>query len=63
MEDFGVGEGGGREMGLICPVSDYDVFLSPLSDFKKAIEEAGLSEKVVYLDRKDEYRFTVKEGK
>jgi hypothetical protein len=41
--------------------SDYDVFLSPLSDFKKAVEEAGLSDKVVFLDRKDEYRFKVKE--
>ncbi|KAI9823649.1 MAG: hypothetical protein M1819_001162, partial [Sarea resinae] len=38
---------------------DYDVFLSPLSDFKKAVEEAGLGEKIVYLDRKDEYRFQV----
>ena len=41
--------------------SDYDVFLSPLSDFKKAMEEAGLGDKVVYLDRKDAYRFRVKE--
>lgn len=40
---------------------DYDVFLSPLSDFKKAMEEAGLGDKVVYLDRKDAYRFKVKE--
>lgn len=38
---------------------DYDVFLSPLSDFKKAVDEAGLSDKVVYLDRKDEYKFKV----
>ncbi|KAI9668232.1 MAG: hypothetical protein M1821_001052 [Bathelium mastoideum] len=38
---------------------DYDAFLSPLSDFKKAVEEAGLSEKVVYLDRKDQYSFRV----
>ncbi|EFE43486.1 hypothetical protein TRV_01748 [Trichophyton verrucosum HKI 0517] len=38
-------------------ISDYDVFLSPLSDFKKAVEEAGLSSKVVYLDRKDQYKF------
>ncbi|KAL1304775.1 hypothetical protein AAFC00_003710 [Neodothiora populina] len=38
---------------------DYDVFLSPLSDFKKAVEDAGLSQKVVYLDRKDQYKFTV----
>ncbi len=42
--------------------SDYDLFLSPLSDFKKAMEEAGLGAKVVYLDRGDAYRFRVKEG-
>lgn len=41
---------------------DYDVFLSPLEDFKKAIAEAGLDEKVVYLDRGDEYKFCVEEG-
>lgn len=34
--------------------------LSPLSDFKKAVEEAGLSDKVVYLDRSDQYKFSVK---
>jgi len=39
---------------------DYENFRSPLEDFKKAVEETGLSEKVVYLDRKDEYRFSVK---
>ena len=39
---------------------DYDVFLSPLSDFKKEMEDAGLSDKVVFLDRKDAYRFEVK---
>jgi hypothetical protein len=42
---------------------DYDVFLSPLEDFKKAVEEAGLSDKVVYLDRKDKYEFEVKGGR
>lgn len=42
------------------PGSDYDVMLSPLSDFKKAMEEAGLNQKVVYLDRKDQYTFNVK---
>ncbi|KAL8825719.1 MAG: hypothetical protein Q9170_007684 [Blastenia crenularia] len=48
---------------LTIPIhyDDYDVFLSPLEDFKKKMEEAGLSDKVVYLDRKDKYRFTVKE--
>ncbi|MCJ1482310.1 hypothetical protein MMC06_002474 [Schaereria dolodes] len=47
---------------LTIPIhyDDYDVFLSPLSDFKKAMEEAGLSNKVVYLDRKDQYKFKVK---
>jgi L-ascorbate metabolism protein UlaG (beta-lactamase superfamily) len=41
---------------------DYDVFMSPLSDFKKAVIEAGLSDKVVYLDRKDQYEFNVRHG-
>lgn len=41
---------------------DYDVFLSPLDDFKKEVEKAGLHAKVVYLDRKDQYKFAVKQG-
>jgi L-ascorbate metabolism protein UlaG (beta-lactamase superfamily) len=41
---------------------DYNVFLSPLEDFKKEIETAGLQQKVVYLDRGEEYRFVVREG-
>jgi L-ascorbate metabolism protein UlaG (beta-lactamase superfamily) len=41
---------------------DYDVFMSPLSDFKKAVIEAGLSDKVVYLDRKDQFEFNVRHG-
>lgn len=40
--------------------SDYDVFLSPLEDFKKEIEQAGLQDKVIYLDRGEEFRFQVK---
>ncbi|QDS67516.1 hypothetical protein FKW77_001735 [Venturia effusa] len=40
---------------------DYEAFLSPLSDFKKAVDDAGLAEKVVYLDRKDAYKFHVTE--
>ena len=39
---------------------DYDVFLSPLDDFKKAVSSAGWDDKVVYLDRADEYKFSVK---
>ncbi|KAL9470819.1 hypothetical protein ACSS6W_008760 [Trichoderma asperelloides] len=38
---------------------DYDVFLSPLTEFMKEIEQAGLQDRVVYLDRGDQYRFTV----
>jgi len=38
---------------------DYEAFLSPLSDFEKAVEEAGLVERVIYLDRKDAYKFRV----
>ncbi|KAL1588512.1 hypothetical protein WHR41_02838 [Cladosporium halotolerans] len=46
---------------LTIPIhyDDYDVFLSPLEDFKKAVESAGWGEKVVYLDRGDQYRFNV----
>ena len=49
---------------LTIPIhyDDYDVFLSPLSDFKKAVDEAGLSDKVVYLDRKDQFKFNVRQG-
>lgn len=44
-------------MVVLC--SDYDILTSSLADFKQAVEAAGLSEKVVYLDRKDMYRFKV----
>jgi L-ascorbate metabolism protein UlaG (beta-lactamase superfamily) len=47
--------------GVTIPVhyDDYDVFLSPLEDFRKAVESVGWSDKVVYLDRGDQYRFNV----
>jgi L-ascorbate metabolism protein UlaG (beta-lactamase superfamily) len=63
------GEQGVQLMQLIHPdvtvpihFDDYDVFCSPLDDFKKEVNAAGLGDKVVYLDRGDEYRFTVREG-
>jgi L-ascorbate metabolism protein UlaG (beta-lactamase superfamily) len=37
--------------------NDYDVFKSPLEDFQRAAEEAGLSEKIVYLSHGDTYNF------
>jgi len=39
--------------------SDYDVFVSPLSEFKDEMKKAGLEEKVVYLDRGDAFHFKV----
>lgn len=48
------------DMTIPVHYDDYDVFLSPLSDFKKAMDDAGLSDKVVYLDRKDQYKFNVR---
>lgn len=39
---------------------DYDVFMSPLEDFKREVEAAGFGDRVVYLNRGDEYRFKVK---
>ncbi|KAL7781772.1 Metallo-hydrolase/oxidoreductase [Trichoderma afarasin] len=41
---------------------DYDIFLSPLSDFKNEVEQEGLRERVVYLERGDQYRFTVQDS-
>jgi len=36
---------------------DYDAFLSPLEDFKKLVEKEGWSDRVVYLERSESYRF------
>ena len=46
---------------LTVPIhyDDYDLFLSPLSDFKTEMSKAGLDDKVVYLDRGDEFAFQV----
>lgn len=38
---------------------DYEVFASPLEDFQRQVEQAGLKEKVVYLERSDMFRFRV----
>ena len=36
--------------------------LSPLEDFKAEVEKAGLQEKIVYLDRGEEFRFEVRQS-
>ena len=51
----------GPDMTIPIHFDDYDVFLSPLEDFKKAMADAGLDKKVTYLDRGDDYKFSVKE--
>ena len=42
---------------LICSFDDYDVFKSPLKDFKEAAEKSGWSDKIVYLERGEEYEW------
>ncbi len=39
---------------------DYDVFTSPLYDFRQEVELAGLSSRVHYLNRGDTYQFARK---
>ncbi|HEX8606421.1 MAG TPA: MBL fold metallo-hydrolase [Pseudoduganella sp.] len=55
---------GVRMLKLIAPhraipihYNDYDVFKSPLADFQKAVDEAGLADKVSYLKHGETYRF------
>ena len=57
------GEDGVRMMQIIAPkrtipihYNDYDVFKSPLEDFQRAVERAGLKGQVIYLKHGDTYR-------
>lgn len=40
---------------------DYDVFASPLEDFRRLVAAAGFSQRVVILDRGEQYGFQVRE--
>ncbi|WVQ95867.1 hypothetical protein IAU59_002966 [Kwoniella sp. CBS 9459] len=42
---------------------DYDVFASPLDDFKEEVKKAGLESQVVFLDRGDRYDFRLRRDK
>ena len=42
---------------LTFSFDDYDVFKSPLKDFKEAAEKSGWSDKIVYLNRGEEYEW------
>jgi L-ascorbate metabolism protein UlaG (beta-lactamase superfamily) len=39
--------------------NDYEVFKSPLEDFKKAVEEAGFADRVRYLSHGETYNFEI----
>ena len=39
--------------------NDYDVFKSPLADFQRAVEAAGLANRIHYLSHGETYTFTV----
>ena len=39
--------------------NDYEAFKSPLEDFKRAVSEAGLENRVHYLSHGDTYEFEV----
>jgi L-ascorbate metabolism protein UlaG (beta-lactamase superfamily) len=47
---------------LTIPIhyDDYDIFKSPLKEFRNAVKKAGLEAKVLYLKRREEYRFKVR---
>jgi L-ascorbate metabolism protein UlaG (beta-lactamase superfamily) len=49
----------GPKTAIPIHYNDYDVFKSPLEDFKKAVEEAGLRDRVHYLSHGDTYDFNV----
>ncbi len=58
------GKDGVRMLGIIAPeraipihFNDYDVFKSPLAEFQREVNAAGLSTKVTYLKHGDIYRF------
>jgi L-ascorbate metabolism protein UlaG (beta-lactamase superfamily) len=60
------GKQGAQALKIIAPdmtipvhFDDYTVFKSPLDDFKKAVQQAGLENRVRYLQRGETYIFDV----
>lgn len=47
------------EVAIPIHYNDYDVFKSPLEDFKRSAENAGLIDKIVYLAHGEIYNFEV----
>jgi len=60
---------GVRMLRLLAPqraiplhADDYGVFKSPLSDFRRAVGEAGLAPRVLFLERGETYVLPATEG-
>jgi L-ascorbate metabolism protein UlaG (beta-lactamase superfamily) len=47
------------EKAIPIHYNDYDIMKSPLSDFKREVEAAGLKDRVQYLRRGETYNFRV----
>jgi L-ascorbate metabolism protein UlaG (beta-lactamase superfamily) len=47
------------ERAIPIHYNDYDVFTSPLSEFQREVEAAGLEERVHYLNHGETYTFNV----
>jgi L-ascorbate metabolism protein UlaG (beta-lactamase superfamily) len=50
------------EKAIPIHYNDYDVFKSPLEDFKQRAEEAGFSDRLIYLTHGETYEFRAKTG-
>jgi L-ascorbate metabolism protein UlaG (beta-lactamase superfamily) len=47
------------EKAIPIHYNDYDVFKSPLEDFRRAAAEAGLTDKIIYLNHGETYNFEI----
>lgn len=63
-------EQGVEAMQLINPrevvpihYNDFEVFKSPLEEFKSAVEAAGLADRVRYLSHGETYEFQIPKGR
>ena len=50
------------EKAIPIHYNDYDVFKSPLEDFQRRAEEAGFSDRLIYLTHGETYEFRAKTG-
>ncbi|GHJ88668.1 hypothetical protein NliqN6_5070 [Naganishia liquefaciens] len=53
----------GPKLTIPIHFDDYDVFVSPRSDFEKEVTDAGLDSEVLYLERGDVFEFGVRRSR